>query len=118
MKTNKKLFRNGVILGVTVLMLCAWSVPAALAQCPAGTVEVFPGSDTCILDPGTINKYEIPLVIPPVMNQAPIIEDDNGEIDNYDIAVRATDPAGWAMEHSVGNHNTDLPGDHRLELWP
>jgi spore coat protein A len=33
------------------------------------------------LDPTTIEKYVIPLVIPPVMN-------NNGEVDNYDIAVR------------------------------
>jgi FtsP/CotA-like multicopper oxidase with cupredoxin domain len=74
-------FRKVFTIGVAILAICALSVPAALAQCPAGAVEVFPGSDTCILDPASINKYEIPLVIPPVMN-------NDGVADSYDIAVR------------------------------
>jgi len=46
-----------------------------------GMVPAFEGSDECILDPTSIEKYVIPLVIPPVMNNA-------GTDDDYQIAVR------------------------------
>ena len=66
-----KTFKKGVVLGVTILAICALSVPAVFAQAvPGGT-----------LDPLTIPKYVTPLVIPPVMN-------NSGTTDNYDIAVR------------------------------
>jgi FtsP/CotA-like multicopper oxidase with cupredoxin domain len=75
----------GVVTALALLVLCAWSVPAAFAVpctgAPAGAVPAFPGSDECILDPLSIPKYVIPLVIPPVMN-------NNGTPDSYDIAVR------------------------------
>lgn len=71
------------------LLMLPWLICAVLAivpgyafaACPAGQVPVFAGSDTCVLDPTAIPKYEIPLVIPPVMN-------NTGMADSYDIAVR------------------------------
>jgi FtsP/CotA-like multicopper oxidase with cupredoxin domain len=68
---NFKTFKKGVVLGVTILAICALSVPAVMAQpVPGGT-----------LDPLAIPKYVQPLVIPPVMN-------NSGTADDYDIAVR------------------------------
>jgi FtsP/CotA-like multicopper oxidase with cupredoxin domain len=70
------------IVGVFLIALTLLAVPGlAQAVCDPGTVPAFVGSDTCILDPVTIPKYEIPLVIPPVMN-------NTGTADTYDIAVR------------------------------
>jgi FtsP/CotA-like multicopper oxidase with cupredoxin domain len=69
MKRNKRLIMFSVVLVSGLLMLLNTS---AFAQAvPGGT-----------LNPNTIPKYVIPLVIPPVMN-------NNGTaLDNYDIAVR------------------------------
>ena len=54
-----------------IMILVSWSIPGASAvPLPGGT-----------LDPLSIPKYVIPLVIPPVMN-------NNGAPDSYDIAVR------------------------------
>jgi len=77
-----KKFRKGVVLGVTILAICALSVPSVMAQAlPGGT-----------LDPLTIPKYVTPLVIPPVMKT-------DGAANSYDIAVRQFDqqilPAGF-----------------------
>jgi len=82
---DKKTFsRIGMILGGFAFALLTLSVTSAYAVCPPGEVEAFPGSDTCILDPLSIPKYVIPLVIPPVMN-------NDGVAENYDIAVRQFD---------------------------
>ena len=71
---NFKKFKKGVVLGVTILAICALSVPSVFAQAvPGGT-----------LDPLTIPKYVTPLVIPPVMNE----QLGNGLNNDYDIAVR------------------------------
>jgi FtsP/CotA-like multicopper oxidase with cupredoxin domain len=69
---TKKLRRKMAGFTLTaILTICVAAVPAAMAvPVPGGT-----------LDPTKINKYEIPLVIPPVM-------DDNGTPDSYNIAVR------------------------------
>jgi len=68
---NFKTFKKGVVLGVTILAICALSVPSVMAQAlPGGT-----------LDPLLIPKYVTPLVIPPVMN-------NTGAANDYDIAVR------------------------------
>jgi hypothetical protein len=68
MKRSSKLIMYSIALVSGLLMFLNTS---AFAQAvPGGT-----------LDPHTITKYVIPLVIPPVMN-------DNGTVDNYDIAVR------------------------------
>ena len=54
-----------------IMILVSWSIPGASAvPLPGGT-----------LDPLSIPKYVIPLVIPPVMN-------NKGAPDSYDIAVR------------------------------
>jgi spore coat protein A len=53
--------------------------------CPSGSVQAFPGSDTCVLDPASIPKFVIPLVIPPVMND--MVPEDPAQ-DTYEIAVR------------------------------
>ena len=66
---------------VSAALVLGFAVPGVFAQCPAGQIPVFPGADDCILDPGTVDKYYIPLVIPPVMK-------NNGTADSYDIAVR------------------------------
>ena len=64
-------FRKVFTVGVTILAICALSVPSVFAQAvPGGT-----------LDPLTIPKYVTPLVIPPVMNTT-------GTANDYDIAVR------------------------------
>jgi FtsP/CotA-like multicopper oxidase with cupredoxin domain len=56
---------------LAAVFLVPWVVPgASAAALPGGT-----------LDPTTILQYEIPLVIPPVMN-------NDGVTDSYDIAVR------------------------------
>ena len=66
---------------VTAVLAVGFAVPGVFAQCPAGQIPVFDDADECILDPATIDKYYIPLVIPPVMN-------NTGIVDSYDIAVR------------------------------
>jgi len=83
MKTVKGKFSNtGIVLAVIVTACAVLVAPlTALAACPPGEVPAFPGADVCILDPLGINKYELPLVIPPVM-------DNDGAPDSYDIAVR------------------------------
>ena len=86
MKTERgKLSNTGLMLAVIaaagILFVTPLTAMALAGVCPAGEVAAFPGSDTCILDPLSIPKYVIPLVIPPVMN-------NNGTVDNYDIAVR------------------------------
>jgi FtsP/CotA-like multicopper oxidase with cupredoxin domain len=78
-------YRKIFTIGVAILAVCALSVPAAFANgCPS-TIPVFPGSDAEILDPACIAKYEIPLVIPPVMNDK---QPKNSRQDKYNIAVR------------------------------
>jgi hypothetical protein len=95
MRNNKTFSKIGMILGGFAFALLTLSVTSAYAVCPPGEAEAFPGSDTCILDPLSIPKYVIPLVIPPVMN-------NDGAADSYDIAVRQFDqqilPGGvWAV---------------------
>jgi FtsP/CotA-like multicopper oxidase with cupredoxin domain len=52
------------------------------ASCPEGTSPAYAGSEICLLDPAAIPKYEIPLVIPPVMPTS------KGSKVDYNIAVR------------------------------
>jgi len=71
MTSIKRLPKRALIIGLWLSVVCAWSLPGASAQpLPGGT-----------LDPTQIEKYVIPLVIPPVMN-------NDGETDSYDITVR------------------------------
>jgi len=100
---NFKIFKKGVVLGVTILAICALSVPSVMAQAlPGGT-----------LDPLTIPKYVTPLVIPPVMNN------DTTGANNYDLAVRQFQqqilPGGiWAtLPGCAGQNCTFLP----TTLW-
>ena len=81
MKCDKRRLQAGIVFGVAFLAMCALFIGSVNAQCPTDSVPAFPGSDTCILDPLSIDKYVTPLVIPPVMN-------NNGKKDRYDIAVR------------------------------
>jgi len=55
--------------------------------CPAGTVEPFLGSNTCLLDPLSIPKYVTPLVIPPVMPKSTAAK-QGAPAAEYNIAVR------------------------------
>jgi FtsP/CotA-like multicopper oxidase with cupredoxin domain len=68
---------------VSALVVAALVALPATARdgCPDGQAPAFDGSTTCLLDPASVPKYVIPLVIPPVMN-------NNGTTDSYDIAVR------------------------------
>lgn len=77
MVTTRKFLKTGAGFGAAVLLLCVFSVPAALAQ-PCNPVA---GGT---LDPCSVPKYVTPLVIPPVMN-------NDGTADSYDIAVRQFD---------------------------
>ena len=72
-------FRCWSIFGAVLIFLVAGSVTGALAQpLPGGT-----------LDPTTIPKYVIPLVIPPVMKSTDVDPDSDANLNNdYDIAVR------------------------------
>jgi FtsP/CotA-like multicopper oxidase with cupredoxin domain len=83
MKTVKGKFSNtGMLLAVIVVASAVLVTPLiASAACLPGEVPAFPGADVCILDPLSINKYELPLVIPPVMN-------NSASANTYDIAVR------------------------------
>ncbi len=65
-----------------VLFLPLAALPA-FAQCPTGQIEVQAG--VCIIDGAAVPKYQIPLVIPPVMNDT---IPGNLMQDPYQIAVR------------------------------
>ena len=91
------------MLAATLLVCFGFASPVA-ADCPEGQAPAFEGSDTCVLDPLSIPKYVLPLVIPPVMN-------DDGTGDSYDIAVRQFQqqilPGGvWNV---VTGRNDDFP---------
>ena len=90
------------IFSAALVFLIVGSVSGALAQAvPGGT-----------LDPLTIPKYVIPLVIPPVMN-------NTGTANDYDIAVRQFQQQilpGGILEHGQRPCGR-IPADHGLELW-
>ena len=65
---------GGIVSNTNADVLPGWSTDEP-------SVESFVVAAGLSLDPTTIPKYVIPLVIPPVMN-------NDGEVDNYDIAVR------------------------------
>ncbi|MHC4441914.1 MAG: multicopper oxidase family protein [Planctomycetota bacterium] len=73
MRIGRTYLERSVIFAVVLAAFCAWLLPAE----PASAQPV-PGGT---LNPTTIPKYVIPLVIPPVMN-------NDGVADSYDIAVR------------------------------
>ena len=99
---------RNLLIGVAILAICAWSVPAAFAQAvPGGT-----------LDPLTIPKYVTPLVIPPVMNDTTPL--NNTQDNEYDIAVREFYqqilPGGiWStLNPAIG---TTLPSFPATKVW-
>ncbi len=79
MKFEKRRFRTAFVLGASLFLICAWVVPSAFADgMYCDDTNAVPGGT---LSPCDIPKYEIPLVIPPVMN-------NSGKKDQYKIAVR------------------------------
>ncbi|MDT8366443.1 MAG: multicopper oxidase [bacterium] len=83
MKSGKgTLSGPGILLSLLAAAGILFAAPlTAMAVCGPGEVPAFPGADVCILDPLSINKYELPLVIPPVMNSS-------ASANSYEIAVR------------------------------
>jgi FtsP/CotA-like multicopper oxidase with cupredoxin domain len=70
--------KKGLAFGAALVALCVWSLPAANAQIPEGT-----------LDPASVPKYVTPLLIPPVMPKAGTIVQKGGKnVDYYEISVR------------------------------
>ncbi len=72
MLTRRELIKLGALTGIGASLPFRWRSPKAFAAIPGGT-----------LDPGMIEKYVLPFVIPPAM--PPI---SNDAIDYYEIAVR------------------------------
>ena len=70
-------FGIAIVAGIVAVML-----PASTAQAQACNPAAAPAGGT--LDPCTVPKYVLPLVIPPVMNDA----GGTDTTSNYDIAVR------------------------------
>jgi FtsP/CotA-like multicopper oxidase with cupredoxin domain len=82
MNSSKRSWRKALILGVALLALFAWSLPAANAQNPLP----LPGGT---LDPLVVPKYQTPLLIPPVMPKAGVIKQQGGKnVDYYEISVK------------------------------
>ncbi len=76
--TRRQLLKYGAAGGVTLFLPLRVGARQALAQVPGGT-----------LPPGSIPKYETPLVIPPAMpRSAPLPTPRAGSVDYYEIAVR------------------------------
>jgi spore coat protein A len=76
--SNTRNFRT--VIGIAIVAgLVIGLLPASTAQAQACNPAAAPAGGT--LDPCTVPKYVIPLVIPPVMN-------NSGSADDYDIAVR------------------------------
>jgi len=91
-KTPISRVKSGLVLAVLASLGPA-SIPAAMQE--------------STLDPTTIPKYVIPLVIPPVMN-------NDGDLNKYDIAVRQFKqqilPGGiWATLPGCEGKNCDFP---------
>ena len=72
MLTRRQLIKLGALTGIGAALPLKWRSPKAFAAIPGGT-----------LDPAMIEKYVLPLVIPPAM---PLVSNDG--IDYYEIAVR------------------------------
>ncbi len=72
MLTRRELIKLGALAGIGAALPLRWKCPKAFAAIPGGT-----------LDPAAIEKYVLPLVIPPAM---PPVSNDG--IDYYEIAVR------------------------------
>ncbi len=76
MITRRQLLKLGATAGIGAALPIKWKIPKAFAQIPGGT-----------LDPTSIAKYAMPLVIPPAMPKTfrPRLPQN---IDYYEIAVR------------------------------
>ncbi len=72
MITRRQLLKLGAVAGAGLFLPLRWKVPKAFAAIPGGS-----------LDPTTVPKYAMPLVIPPAMPQT-----RRGAVDYYEIAVR------------------------------
>ncbi len=72
MITRRRLLKLGAVAGAGLFLPLRWKVPKAFAAIPGGS-----------LDPTTVPKYAMPLVIPPAMPQT-----RRGAVDYYEIAVR------------------------------
>ena len=64
----------------------SWVYAGALAAC--ATSGKTSAATAASLDPATIPKFTTPLLIPPVMPRAAVIETANGPIDYYEISLR------------------------------
>jgi len=73
MITRRRLLKLGAAAGIGAALPIRWKLPKAFAQIPGGT-----------LDPTTISKYVMPLVIPPAMPRTAKFR----EFDYYSIAVK------------------------------
>ena len=93
MDTRRISLTKGLVLGAALFALCVWSLPAANAQLPGGS-----------LDPLSVTKYQTPLLIPPKMPVAGILWDPKVKkfVDYCEIAVRQFEevalvrPPDWA----------------------
>jgi bilirubin oxidase len=72
--TRRHLLKLSVTAGVGLLLPHGWKSPKALAAIPGGS-----------LDPTSVPKYAMPLVIPPAM---PLTGRWGGRVDYYEIAVQ------------------------------
>ncbi len=78
MFTRRELLKAGAFAGASLLAPWPLRRPTALAQLPGGT-----------LDPASVPKYAMPLVIPPAMPRTARLPQRGGRpVDYYEIAVR------------------------------
>ncbi len=73
MITRRQFLKLGTLAGIGIAVRPTWNPPRAFAAIPGGT-----------LDPTTVPKYAMPLVVPPAMPKTGSI----GQADYYEIAVR------------------------------
>ena len=96
---------TGLVIIAGLLVLANWGVPDVFATpIPGGT-----------LDPNSIPKYEMPLIIPPAMPRTGEIEvSDGNNIDYYEIAVRQFQqqilPTGMPMTTVWSYGSVNHPG--------
>ena len=81
MLTRRQMLKAGAITGATLLLPAGLRPPGILPN--AVLAAAIPGGT---LDPTTVSKYVMPLVIPPAMPRTASIK--NNSIDYYVIAVR------------------------------
>ncbi len=105
MKRSENLDAFRVIIMAGLVVLLSWGVTDVLATpIPGGT-----------LDPNSIPKYQLPLIIPPAMPRTGEIEGSDGSnIDYYEIAVRQFQqqilPTGMPMTTVWSYGSVNHPG--------